>query len=265
VIQPDGPASSAVAAEVSSLTIPLTISNQIDRFLAFGGSLYASAGQSITGVTFDGVGLNRHIFATFINNRAEFWYGVAPHVGTFNLVVTFSAVVRAVVGVRGFFGVDQLTPLGNAFSASGTSTSPSVSVNFTDAPFPISSELCLNVLAARENSGGTLTATASGGMLEAWNMKTTTGSPTFNNILGAAARKFGDANPTVLPWTLSDSVNWVQVGTHLKPSRARISFAGSLALAGDVGSKPFDRALEARLMALEADAQQIRRRLRMGT
>lgn len=234
----------------ASQTFAHTVTNQNDRVLIVKVSTRNSAGQTVTGVTYNGVAMFRHAFLSFNNMRAELWYLVAPSVGTFNVVVTFSANTNSVCGTNSFFGVDQITPIGNAFSASANSNAPGVNVTLTES-VPTTSLVC-DVLAANEVSGFSLVATVGAGQTQAWNLKTAF-SPAGVNPLGAASRRFAAASPQAMSWSLSSVTDWALIGSYLRPSRARIAFNAKGAATGNFSpAGPFDFKLEDRLRNLES-------------
>ena len=98
----------------SSLTISHTTSGT-DRLMLVGVSMNNDNFETVSSITYNGVAL------TYVNSetraddaRVEIWELVAPPVGTYDVVITFSATLLryAVAGVTTFTGVDQTDPLG---------------------------------------------------------------------------------------------------------------------------------------------------------
>lgn len=81
-------------------------------------------GKTVTGITFNGVPLVFTVSAELNAVRSEIWNLVAPPVGTYPIVVTYSANTYCSAGTESLVGVDQSTPLGNTQSATGTDMNP---------------------------------------------------------------------------------------------------------------------------------------------
>lgn len=124
--------SSAGSSVASTYTYAFnSTSAAADRFLIVGISWDDSSGQTITGVTFDGVAMTSIGVLAGTTAGATKLYGLAaPNSGAaLNVVVSFSADTPAlVVGASLWSGVDQTTTTENYTSASGISNAPSVTV-----------------------------------------------------------------------------------------------------------------------------------------
>lgn len=235
---------------IMSLTFAHTVSAVTDRVLLVRAALNDNPGTDvITGITFNGVALLRHSFISAGGVRSELWYLGAPPVGTFNVIITVNAATIIVASASSFWGVDQLSPIGNAATSSGTSTTPGGSVAVAD-PDPT---VCLVVdaLAASEVMAGTQTATATAPQIVGVNQKTV-GAPVAQNILQATSRLFATGAAQAMSWTLSSSAAWAEIVSYLRPSRIRIAFnAKGSATDSFSPAGPFDYALDRRLKVIE--------------
>jgi hypothetical protein len=205
---PSGP----FTANSSSLTWSHTVAGT-NRILVVGVSIRNNAGQFVNanGVTYAGTPLT---LVGSQNNgtsvRVELWQGVAPAVGTANIVVTLSASARFVGGAVSLTGVDQTSPVdgsGSSF-ASGSSATPSVSVTTTT-----NNAWVVDVLATRLNA----TATVGPGQTSRWNTDTGAGP---NGVLGAGSTE-GPKTPAggvTMSWSLgATSQEWAIGAVALKP------------------------------------------------
>ena len=134
----------------ASLTISHTTSGT-DRLMLAGVSINNDRFETVSSITYNGVPL------TYVNSetraddaRVEIWELVAPPVGTYDVVISFSATLLryAVAGVTTFTGVDQTDPLGlfvgnNATSNAANLTVPSAAGELVLGVF--SCETCTSV------------------------------------------------------------------------------------------------------------------------
>jgi hypothetical protein len=205
-----GAASGPFTANSSSLTWSHAVAGT-NRILVVGVSIRNNAGQVVNanGVTYAGTPLT---LVDSQNNgtsvRVELWQGVAPAVGTANIVVTLSASARFVGGAVSFTGVDQTTPVDVSSFASGSSTAPSVSVTTVS-----NNAWVVDVLATRLNP----TALVGAGQTSRWNASTG-GGP--NGVLGAGSTE-GPKTPAggvTMSWSLgATSQDWAIGAVALKP------------------------------------------------
>lgn len=144
------------AVDQTSLTWSHTVGAGSNRILVVGVSIRNSAGQTVSSVTYAGVGL------TFIgaqsngtNSRIEMWRLLAPATGTNSIVVTMSAGAHFVGGAASFTGVDQTTPLGTFVSATGNTSTPTVNASSATG------EVVIDTLAMR-GSADTITSVGAG-------------------------------------------------------------------------------------------------------
>jgi hypothetical protein len=123
-------ASSGTVNNQTSLTIAHTTSGT-NRLMLVGVSTLPN-GTTVGSVTYDGINLTRVGFEepSAGHTRVEIWALVAPSTGTHDVVVNLTGTTYqgAVVGVMTFTGVNQTNPLLNFATASGNSTTASVTL-----------------------------------------------------------------------------------------------------------------------------------------
>jgi hypothetical protein len=174
-------------------------------------------------------------------------------VGTGNLSVSKTGAGAAAMGAIAATGVDQSAPIGNAYTAIATSTTPGVNVTND-----VDDDLIVDVLAMRNEP--TVTATAP--QTQRWNALAPD-NPASDSVRGAGSTRVGLLiPPTSLGWTADDSQAWAMIGSFLKSTVKRAGFSGQIGLSGAIGSRAFDFEIESRLTALEQENQRLRRRLR---
>jgi len=215
-------------------------------------------GQSISGITWGTATFHRQAFIAGTASRAEFWYAVALTPGTNNLVITFTGATKAVAFATVSYGVDQTTPIGNAFTATGSSTSPAVNVTISN---PVLSDVLVkDVLSCQWGSGQTITV---GALQVQEGNDTTTGSPPGSNVQAGVSRELPTLNPTPMTWTISASAPWAIIGTYLRPAIFYASFAWTVSpFTMTLNARQTDAQLEARIRALESLLERHERKLR---
>ncbi len=111
--------------QVPSLTWSHT-SSGVNRLLSVQVSCEELA--TISGITYDGNGLTQQVALADIpsNLRSEIWTLVAPPVGTYNIVVTFSAPSYCCAGAESYVGVDQASPVGANNSSNAIDNNPTL-------------------------------------------------------------------------------------------------------------------------------------------
>jgi len=117
----------------TTLTISHVVANQSNRLLIFFSANERNAGQAtLTGVTYNSVALTkiRHDETNGTNlDRSELWYLLAPDVGTFNCVATYSAAPDGTAcAVGSYYGVAQQAPEANAGNTAIASNSLTVDI-----------------------------------------------------------------------------------------------------------------------------------------
>jgi hypothetical protein len=213
---------------------------------------------SILSITWGSKNLSQHAFIAGTNCRASLWYAAGLTAGTNNVVITFSAATKSVGFATVSYYVDQFSPIGNAFTASGTSTTPLV--NVTNSNPVLGDTQVKDIVAAQFTVGQTLTVGA-GQTQEG--QGTTTGGAASSNIQVGVSREVPAVNPTPMTWTILGSQQWAMVGTYLKPAIIYTGFAWivnppTMAL----GSKTIDAEQEARIRNLENLVAQHERKVR---
>ena len=90
---------------------------------------HGNAADPVSSVTYGGQSLTYVGAANLPNNTfADIWYLLAPPAGTANVVVTTAGSQHFMAGATDYFGVNQTTPLGTLYTATGFSTTPSVTL-----------------------------------------------------------------------------------------------------------------------------------------
>jgi len=118
----------AKGKEVASITI-----NPFDASTGTNGLLIVTVsrhlGTSVDGVTFNGVAMTKltGASASGTSNELAYFYTVNPN-ATGSIVASFTGPIIAVVCASYWSGVDQVTPFDISNSASGISTTPSVTL-----------------------------------------------------------------------------------------------------------------------------------------
>lgn len=213
---------------------------------------------SMVSVTWGAKSLSRHAFIAGTTCRASLWYAVGLTAGTNDVVITFSANTKSVGFATVSYYVDQFGPLGNAFTASGTSTTPLV--NVTNSSPALGDTLVKDIVAAQFAVGQTLTVGA--GQTQEGQDTTTGGAPAAN-IQAGVSREIPAVNPTPMTWTISGSQQWAMVGSYLKPAIVYTSFAWTVTPPTmSLNPRPVDAELEARVRNLETQMGQHERKVR---
>jgi hypothetical protein len=203
-------ASTGTSAAGSSITISHTTSGT-DRLMLVGVSINNDNLETVTSVTYNGVGLS-FVGAVDRNDdaRVEIWQLTEANglpTGTHNVVVTFSAALlrSAVAGVLTFTGVDQTTPLGTFAGNSNTSSGPAT-VNVSSAAgeivFAVVSGESVNWIAANEPA------------TQRWNLSEPNPGPAE---FAAGATDAGAASVT-MNFGLGRSDHWAVGGVSIKGS-----------------------------------------------
>jgi len=122
----------------SSTTLSHTIGTaRGNRLLIVAVSVHIATGPptTLTGVTYAGVSMTQVTTALYSaanpQVRTYTFRLVNPATGTNNIVVSYASPTLAVVGGTSYFGVNQDNPIQASNTATGSSTSPSVSVMVT--------------------------------------------------------------------------------------------------------------------------------------
>ncbi len=193
---------SCAGSGVSSLTCAHTVSGA-NRLLVVWVSYFDSA-DAPTGATYNGVAMTAIPSSTAANGNYKIagFYLIAPATGTNNIIVSFSGSMMDMgAGAVSFTDAHQTTPLGTAVTATGTSTTPSVTVSSA------AGEIVVDGLAIVH--GGTLTV--GGSQTQRWNAVASGG------YIKYAGSTQGGAASTTNTWTNSTSQVWAQGAVPVKP------------------------------------------------
>jgi hypothetical protein len=110
----------------ASNTVSFTTSGS-DRYLVV--QVLSSPGDTVTGVTYNGVAMSQIMTSTFGAQANELWGLANPASGTHNIVASFSgAPSTVVIDAISYTGAQQTTPIEATGTNSGSGTSASVSV-----------------------------------------------------------------------------------------------------------------------------------------
>ena len=174
-----------------------------DRLLRVTTSHFDSS-DTISSITYNGVALTA-VPGGSTNNGQYYvtaYYLIAPDTGTHDIVVTVSgSVFDFGAGAISYTDAHQTTPLGTAVTATGTSTTPSVTVSSA------ADELVDDGLVIIH--GGTLSVGA--GQTQRWNAIASSG---FIKYAGSTE---GGAASTTMSWSNSSSQTWAIVAVPIKP------------------------------------------------
>ncbi|HEX7679243.1 MAG TPA: DUF11 domain-containing protein, partial [Thermoanaerobaculia bacterium] len=192
--------------------------------------------QTVTGVSYGTEAGGANLAMTFLGSatsttttidRAELWGLAAPTAGTHQITVTVAngggQSTVLVAGAKSFTNVFQTSASGTAVAATGTSTTPSVTV--------ASSAFDYVVDAVAYNSNAALTAGA--GQTNAFNVTAAASS-------GAGSIKPGGAANTTMSWTAVGAQTWAAVAVPLHAANPQILFdaASSVATATNSAANP---------------------------
>lgn len=206
---PASTSTGSVAA--SSLTLSVTIGNNANRYLgAFVGCRF---GQTVSSVVLDPSGVNQALTkrleltsSTDTTVRNTYWDLVAPSVGTFNLVVTFSANTIGGVGAYPFYNARQATPTNTAQDQDGTAPiniNPAVTITSAVGDI-VTKNTCWERTTQTLTQDGALTAD--------WNMAAA--SETRGNAGGHIA---GASSITITDTLSAATQPWVMLAVSVQP------------------------------------------------
>lgn len=188
-----------------------TIGTNLQRLLvvcvAFDGN--GGGGMGATSVKFAGTNLTLLESKSTTEVRTEIWYLVAPDSGAGTVTVNTLVTNEMIGGSTSWSAVDQSSPFGDAEVATGTSTSPSVTVTTTSGQ---------QIVSSLGSEGGN-TSTVGTNETEQWDGQA--GAP---DVSGACYTQAGSDGGVINP-TLSGSVKWVMVAVPIiGPPTSNVSF-----------------------------------------
>lgn len=174
-----------------------------DRLLRVTTSHFDNS-DTIDSITYNGVALTA-VPGGSTNNGQYYvtaYYLIAPDTGTHDIVVTVTgSVFDFGAGAISYTDAHQTTPLGTAVTATGTSTTPSVTVSSA------ADELVDDGLVIIH--GGTLSVGA--GQTQRWNA-------IAGGFIKYAGSTEGGAASTTMSWSNSSSQAWAIVAVPIKPT-----------------------------------------------
>lgn len=174
-----------------------------DRLLRVTTSHFDNS-DTIDSITYNGVALTA-VPGGSTNNGQYYvtaYYLIAPDTGTHDIVVTVTgSVFDFGAGAISYTDAHQTTPLGTAVTATGTSTTPSVTVSSA------ADELVDDGLVIIH--GGTLSVGA--GQTQRWNA-------IAGGFIKYAGSTEGGAASTTMSWSNSSSQTWAIVAVPIKPT-----------------------------------------------
>lgn len=188
-----------------------------DRLLIVGLSLDADSGQTVTGITYNGIALSPIDAITqtdpSIPLRVEQWQLTAPPLGNHPIVVSLSANVAVVGGGVSLNGADQTGPIEAQGTQLGSDLTPSIAV------ITVSNDAWIvDTIASYES-----TVTAGSGQMVHWDRSTPGGGI---NLRGSGSSKgpIATAGSTIMSWTISSAnPGWVIVASAVQPSSSSSS------------------------------------------
>ncbi|MBI2326703.1 right-handed parallel beta-helix repeat-containing protein [Candidatus Curtissbacteria bacterium] len=182
-----------------------TVGGGAKRLLVVGVSAGESDDYAVDNITYGGASLTRHGRVTSgqsVNDaKVEIWYLLNPPSGTNSISLELTRTTALVAGATSFANVNQSTPLGSFVSATGNSSSPSVSLGAA------SNEVVLATLSADNNPSATLGS----GQSQLWNYQS---GDIYKSTTGAGSTKAGAAT---MSFSLSTSQNWAIGAVAIRP------------------------------------------------
>jgi hypothetical protein len=190
------------------LVWPHKVAARDNRLLLVGVS-YRKGAEAVTSVSYGSLPLTRWggQLAPDSQNRVEWWYRIAPPVGTANVSVTLPKDKKIVGGAVSFSGVDQSAPFGPFRSAGGDSTRACVTLANAQAP------LVALVMAA---NGDAKAVSVGSAQTAIWNLST---GKKGGEIIGTAALAAGVPMATFCQ-TLEKAQPWSLAAVPLNPAVA---------------------------------------------
>lgn len=186
-----------------------------NRLLAVGMAIRSNASQTVSSADYANVPL------TFIRAdtngqsvRSELWYLVTPASGTNTVRVNLTTSAKAACGAISLTGVHQSSPLEASNGATGSSTTPSVTVTTV-----ADDAWVIDAVAFRSAGNGQPTGTPGAGQTERWSGYTE-GGGTGPNIRGKGSTEGPQTPPggVVMDWSLSASVDWAISAASFQPT-----------------------------------------------
>lgn len=179
---------------------------------------------SATRVTWNGIDLRRIARAVAANEALELWTQTVLMPATGSVVITLDGSCDVVGAAIVAYGIDQVRSVGPVTIATGSSTTPGVTVN-TDPDVPFAYTVAFGAVAASNNALGTRALTVGAGQTQQYNTKTA--APALNAVLGAGSTRTPASAAQAMGWTLGPTGTWAMIGAALNPyeysARGRIA------------------------------------------
>lgn len=196
-----------------------TVNNGTNGILIVGLSLQGTGSPPTgTAVTYNGVAMTLVPSSRAVNGNhvTELWYLLSPATGAHNIAASWTGNSNVVIGAISYVGVDAVTPLGTANTATGSSTAPSVIVSSATG------EVVIDCIVTNSNP----TYTAGSGQTKQWDNSSNIPTP---NCKGGGSTEAGAASVT-MDWTLGSSQLWCISSVAIKPSAAASGTSGNFLL-----------------------------------
>jgi hypothetical protein len=169
--------------------------------------LGSNSATAVSALTYGGVPLTflgQAKSAATNSVRVEYWYLVAPAVGTASVAVTWTGGPYGRVGsATSYTGCSQVTPLGAVASNFASTNHPSLVVAAAPGDLVVDAQANLDDYSATVGAGQTSIHTLASGS-------------TSNDCRLSGSAEAG-ASSVTMDWTLSSAAQWAQVGAALKP------------------------------------------------
>lgn len=188
-----------------------------NRVLVVGFVIYAGGSFTVTGITYNGVAMTAIPSSAITGTYAVGLYGlIAPASGANTVSISVSGNVEIGFGAMSFTGADQTTPFGTANTATGTSTTPSVTVSSASGEIVVDTGQIFH--------SGTLSV--GGGQTSRWSSIST----------GGWVKHFGSTEPgdtsVTMSWSNTTSQDWALSAVPVKPVSAAGTTIRQLCLTG---------------------------------
>lgn len=169
---------------------------------------------SATRVTWNGVDLRRIARAVSAGEALELWTQTVLVPATGSVVITLDGSSDLVGAAIVAYGVDQVRSTGPVTIATGSSTTPAVTVN-SDPDVPFAYTVAFDAVAASDNALATRALTVGAGQSQQYNTKTA--APGLNAVLGAGSTRTPTSAAQTMNWTLGPTGTWAMIGAALNP------------------------------------------------
>lgn len=201
----------ATSGSDTTLTLSFTMSSSANGLLTSNATLRDDSVThlSVSGVTYAGTSMNSITSNTGTSAKAYLFGLIAPATGANNLVMTYHDTTAGddayqVFGAVSFTGADQATGWHNAANASGTSTTPSVTI--TSAAGEIVVDGMGNVSATQNGS--------TAGQTQRWQDSASIGDLGVNFRWNGGQQTAAGSASVVMSWTITSNP-WAICGVSI--------------------------------------------------